>query len=98
MQYNGQHQHQPPSLANAPAVSSKRMAYGAISSQGRETRDRQELLAGAAQPHGAAPQQQPREQQHEEPQEELNNAQLMQRGLAQHRDTTMTTRRALQVL
>lgn len=87
---------QQPSLANAPAVSSKRMTYGSISSQGRETREREELFSGAA---ARGEQQTPwgQEQQQFGGREELTNAQLMQQGLEQHRSTTMTTRRALQV-
>jgi hypothetical protein len=97
-----QYGQQPAPGGNAPAVSSKRMAYGTYAAQGRESRDREELFAGAQQ-HGAAAQQRARawdgheQQQSPTHEEQLTNAQLMQQGLEQHRDTTVTTKRALQV-
>lgn len=77
--------------SSAPAVSSKRMTYGSLSSQNREGRERQELFAGAD------PYRTPYQQQQQVPQEELNNEQLMRQAVAEHKDTTATAHRARQV-
>jgi hypothetical protein len=84
MQYSG-------NGAAAPAIASKRMTYGAISSGSREGRERQELFAGAD------PQRSPYQQQQQVPQQELNNEELMQQAVTTHKDTTATAKRALQV-
>jgi len=78
--------------SSAPAVSSKRMTYGSLSSQNREGRERQELFAGAD------PYRSPYQQQQQVPQEELNNEQLMRQAVAEHKDTTATAHRARQVV
>jgi hypothetical protein len=78
--------------APAPAVSSKRMTYGAINSNTREARERQELFAGAD-PYRSPYQQ----QQQQMPEQELNNKQLLEQAQTTHKDTTATARRALQV-
>lgn len=77
------------------AVSSKRMTYGAISSNNRESRERQELFAGAD-PY-RAPYQQQQQQGYQQQQEEQSNDELMQQAVTTHKDTTATAKRALQV-
>lgn len=80
MQYTGN------GAAPPQAVSSKRMTYGAISSNQREARERQELFAGAS--DYRSPYQQ---QQH------MSQDELMQQAVTTLKDTTATARRALQV-
>lgn len=96
--YQQQQQPLPPQ-----AVSSKRMTYGSISNSTREARERQELFAGAdnsGRGRGGGPSygyQQQQQQQQYMPQDELSNDELMQQAVEQHKDTTATARRALQV-
>jgi hypothetical protein len=77
--------------APVPAVSSKRMTYGAINSNTREARERQELFAGAD------PYRSPYQQQQQMSEQELNNEQILEQAQTTHKDTTATARRALQV-
>ena len=68
------------------------MTYGAISSNNRESRERQELFAGADPYRQQQQQGYPQQQQ-----EELSNDELMQQAVTTHKDTTATAKRALQV-
>lgn len=89
MQPHQPHQYPP------QAVSSKRMTYGAISANNRESRERQELFAGAD-PY-RAPYQQQQQGYQQQQQEEQSNDELMQQAVTTHKDTTATAKRALQV-